>query len=175
MSIAALINGLLAGAGLMSPAALQTRVEAFSGQPALVDPRLLLPACTRPDFAWVAGGRSIMVRCAAPVWRVFVPVGESGVVAAVAAPAPLPAFVPRAVSEAPAVRRGERVTLEVGGDGFVIGMDAVAESDSRGGRVPLRAGGRRLTGVIGDDGHVRLRGGNGAVPLQDSSNMLNGR
>ena len=166
MSLTVLIEGLLLG--LVSPAALQASVEAFSGQPALVDPRLILPACTRPDFAWAVGGHSIMVRCAAPEWRVFVPVGPGlGLGSAVTA-ATLPAFTPRPDAEAPAVRRGDRVTLEVGGDGFVIGMEAVAEADARDGRVTLRAasGGRRLTGVVGADGRVRLRG---------LSNMVNGR
>ena len=160
MAIITLVGGLM---GLMAPAVLQSQVEAFSGQAALVDPRLLLPACARPDFAWAMGGRSVMVRCAAPEWRVFVPVMQGGAVAAV-----MPAFTPRPDAEAPAVRRGDRVTLEVDGDGFVIGMEAVAEADARDGRVTLRAasGGRRLTGVVGTDGRVRLRG---------LSNMVNGR
>ncbi|KAB7648234.1 hypothetical protein [Polymorphobacter fuscus] len=156
---------LLLAAGLMAPEVLQAHVEAFAGQPALVDPRLLLPACARPDFAWAPGGRSVAVHCAAPEWQVFVPVGEGGTGAA---PLPGEAAIPRRVADAPAVRRGDRVMLEAGGDGFVIGMDSVAESDSRDGRVALRAvaGGRRLYGFIGSDGHVRLR---------DSSNMVNGR
>lgn len=161
MPITALIEGLLLG--LMAPAALQGQVEAFSGQAARVDPRLLLPACARPDFAWAPGGRSIMVRCAVPEWRVFVPVGEGAATATA-----LPAFTPRPEAQAPAVRRGDRVTVEVGGAGFVIGMEAVAEADAQGGRVAVRAasGGRRLTGIIGADGRVRLR---------DSTNMVNGR
>ena len=164
MAIITLVGGLLA---LMAPVVLQSQVEAFSGQAALVDPRLLLPACARPDFAWAMGGRSVMVRCAAPDWRVFVPVGP-GLKLGGAVAAAMPAFTPRPDAEAPAVRRGDRVTLEVGGDGFVIGMEAVAEADARDGRVTLRAasGGRRLTGVVGTDGHVRLRG---------LSNMVNGR
>ncbi|MBC7505118.1 MAG: flagella basal body P-ring formation protein FlgA [Sandarakinorhabdus sp.] len=164
MPIMTLVAGLL---GLMAPSVLQTQVEAFSGQTAMVDPRLLLPACARPDFAWGAGGHSVVAHCAAPEWRVFVPVGQRG---AVVPPVPvaLPSFTPRPDAEAPAVRRGDRVTLEVGGDGFVIGMDAVAEADAKDGRVPVRAaaGGRRLTGAIGADGRVRLRA---------LSSMVNGR
>jgi flagella basal body P-ring formation protein FlgA len=169
MAMPALINALLLAApGLMPPADLQAQVEAFAGKPALVDPRLLLPACAHPDLAMAAGGRSVMVRCAAPAWRVFVPVGEGGavgatpVVAAVAGPEPAQ---PRPL---PPVRRGDQVTLEVGGDGFVIGMAAIADADARDGRVALRtsAGGRRLYGFIGDDGRVRLRG---------LSTMVNGR
>lgn len=165
MLLSTLIQGLFATSGLLAPAALQMQVEAFSGQTALVDPRLLLPACSRPDFAWASGGRSVMVHCAAPEWRVFIPVGEGGAVAPLpvhaATPAPRPeAPGPRSETGTPAIRRGDRISLEVGGAGFVIAMDAVAESDSRDGRVALRpvAGGRRLYGVIDDDGHVRLRG-----------------
>ena len=164
MPFPALIHGLLAGAGLLTPAALQMQVEAFAGKAALVDPRLLLPACGRPDFAWASGGRSVMVQCAAPEWRVFIPVGEGG--AAAATPPTVPAA--QHDSAAPAIRRGDRVSLEIGGAGFVIAIDAVAEADSRDGRVALRpvAGGKRLHGVIDDDGHVRLRG---------LSTMVNGR
>ena len=163
MLLTTLMQGLLASAGLLAPAVLQTQVEAFAGQTALVDPRLLLPACARPDFAWASGGRSVMVHCAVPEWRVFIPVGEGGAVAST--PVDLPAAAARRDIAGPAIRRGDRVSLEVGGAGFVIAMDAVAEADSRDGRVALRplAGGRRLYGVIDDDGHVRLRGLNAVV------------
>lgn len=146
---------------LMPPSQLQAQVEAFAGKTALVDPRLLLPACARPEMAFALAGRSVMVRCAAPEWRVFVPVGEGG---QVDAPAP-ERFTTAELPALPAVRRGDRVMLEVGGDGFVIGMETVAEADARGGRVALRglAGGRRLTGFVGDDGRVRLRNLNGVV------------
>jgi flagella basal body P-ring formation protein FlgA len=166
MALAALIHGLLAGTGLLAPATLQMQVEAFAGQAALVDPRLLLPACARPDFAWASGGRSVMVRCAAPEWRVFIPVGEAGSTVPVLVNPPMPSPAPEPAG--PAIRRGDRVSLEIGGAGFVIAMDAVAEADARDGRVALRpvAGGRRLTGLIDDDGHVRLRG---------LSTMVNGR
>jgi len=164
MPFPALISGLLAGAGLLAPAALQLQVEAFAGKAALVDPRLLLPACGQPDFAWASGGRSVMVQCAAPEWRVFIPVGGGGAV--VVTPTVVPAA--RRDGDAPAIRRGDRVSLEIDGAGFVIAMDAVAEADARDGRVVLRpvAGGKRLHGVIDDDGHVRLRG---------LSTMVNGR
>lgn len=176
MLLSTLIQGLFASAGLVAPAALQMQVEAFSGQTALVDPRLLLPSCARPDFAWASGGRSVMVHCAAPEWRVFIPVGEGGAVAPMPvnayapspSPTPTPTPTPRREAAGPAIRRGDRISLEVGGAGFVIAMDAVAEADSRDGRVALRpvAGGRRLYGVIDEDGHVRLRG---------LSTLVNGR
>ena len=153
----ALIALLSAGAALLPPALLQAQVEAFAGKPALVDPRLLLPACARPEMTFAVAGRSVMVRCPAPEWRVFVPVGDGG---AVETQAPARQTIGAAGdATVPAVRRGDRVTIEVGGDGFVIGMDTVADADARDGRVALRgmAGGRRLNGIIGDDGRVRLR------------------
>ena len=59
-------------ASMMPPAQLQALVEGFAGRPAIVDRRLLLPDCAAPELAWAGG--SVMVRCAAPDWRVFVPV-----------------------------------------------------------------------------------------------------
>ncbi|MBC7521332.1 MAG: flagella basal body P-ring formation protein FlgA [Sandarakinorhabdus sp.] len=139
---------------MITPARLQAAVEVFAGQPALVDPRLLLPACARPEMAFAGGGRSVMVRCAAPEWRVFIPVGSdvAGSLPASAAPA--------GDRAAPLVRRGDRVMVEVEGDGFVVGMEALAEADARDGRVTVRpaSGGRRLVAMVDDDGHVRIRG-----------------
>lgn len=135
---------------LIAPAALQRQVEAFAGQAALVDPRLLLPGCAQPEFGWGPGGRSVAVHCSAPEWRVFVPVAGG----AVDTPPPPVA----AVSTVPAIRRGDQVSLEVAGAGFVIALDGVADGDAKDGRVAVRpvAGGRRLNGIIGDDGRVRL-------------------
>jgi flagellar basal body P-ring formation protein FlgA len=168
MVLPALMHGLLGAGALLAPAVLQSQVEAFAGQAALVDPRLLLPACARPEFGWGPGGRSVMVHCAMPEWRVFVPVGGGGAAAAVKPPSPSPTRVAASPPAIPAIRRGDRVSLEVGGDGFVIAMDVVADTDSKDGRVALRpvAGGRRLNGIIDADGHVRLHGLN---------NMVNGR
>ena len=158
MVLMALMHGLAAATPLMAPALLQAQVEAFAGKPALVDPRLLLPVCAQPALAMALAGRSVIVRCSSPEWRVFVPVGEGGAVDA-AAPVRQTSVEARNAPAAPIVRRGDRVTLEIGGDGFVIGMDTVAEADARDGRVALRdvAGGRRLYGIVGDDGRVRLR------------------
>jgi flagella basal body P-ring formation protein FlgA len=143
---------------MITPARLQAAVEVFAGQPALVDPRLLLPACGRPEMAFAGGGRSVMVRCAAPEWRVFIPVG-SGVAGAFPASA-APAAPPAADRAAPLVRRGDRVMVEIEGDGFVVGMEGLAEADARDGRVTVRpaSGGRRMVAMVDDDGRVRIRG-----------------
>ena len=66
-------------------------------------------------MAIATGGRSVMVRCTAPEWRVFIPIGQGG---AVSAPPPSTLIAdadPLVAPSPPAVRRGDRVTLEVGG------------------------------------------------------------
>jgi flagella basal body P-ring formation protein FlgA len=158
LMIAVLLSALATATELVSPATLQAQVEAFAGGPAIVDPRLLLPACARPEMAFAPGGKSVMVRCAAPEWRVFVPVGS--VVSGVEPPQL------RGVDEAlPLIRRGDRVVVEVTGEGFTVGLEAVAEADSRDGRVNLRPlnGGRRLVGQVTPDGRVHIRGLNSVV------------
>lgn len=157
----ALVAAPASAAPMIEPARLQAAAEMFAGQAVIVDPRLLLPACRDPAMAWGPGGRSVAINCAAPAWQVFVPVASgalpvaSGALPIVAAAAPVPA-----VAERSRIRRGDRVTVEAAGPGFVIGMAAVADADSRDGRVLLRpdGGSRRLTGIIGDDGRVRLGG-----------------
>ncbi len=155
-------------------ATLQAQVERFAGRPAVIDPRLLLPDCARPDFAFAAAGRSVRVHCAAPEWIVYVNVGDSvtPAIAEVAArlPEAAPAVAPDSTAatagrSAPMIRRGDRVMVETGGDGFVVAMEAVAENDSRDGRVALRSagGGRRLAGILMPDGRVTLAGLNTVV------------
>lgn len=155
----ALVATPASAAPMIEPARLQAAAEMFAGQAVVVDPRLLLPACRDPAMAWGPGGRSVAINCAAPAWQVFVPLAAGAL--PVAAPVP-------AVAERPRIRRGDRVTVEAAGPGFVIGMAAVADADSRDGRVLLRpdGGSRRLTGIIGDDGRVRLSG---------LSSLVNGR
>lgn len=158
----ALMAAPVAAAGLYPLATLQARVERFAGQPALIDSRLLLPDCAAPDLGWAVPGRSVRVHCAAPEWQVFVSVGNAVV------PAPNPELVnaPSPVAETPAparpqIRRGDRVMVEAGGAGFVVAMEAIADGDSRDGRVALRASGgdgRRLAGVVLPDGRVTLHG-----------------
>jgi flagella basal body P-ring formation protein FlgA len=83
------------------------------------------------------------------VWQVFVAVqGES------AAPAMVQA---RESGGQPLVRRGDRVVVEVGGEGWLVAVEGVAEADARDGRVMIKAGNKRLSGIIGSDGHIRIR------------------
>ena len=160
-----------ARATMIEPGRLQAAAEMFAGRPVVVDPRLLLPACRNPALAWGPAARSVAISCAAPAWQVFVPLadGQPPIVVAVTAPAGVTSFAasagvtPSAAPAAgirPAIRRGDRVTVETTGPGFVIGMAAVADADARDGRVLLRpdGGGKRFTGIIDDDGRVRLTG-----------------
>jgi hypothetical protein len=158
-------------ATMIEPGRLQAAAEMFAGRPVVVDPRLLLPACRNPALAWGPAARSVAISCAAPAWQVFVPLadGQPPTVVAVTAPAGVTSFAasagvtPFAAPAGgirPAIRRGDRVTVETTGPGFVIGMAAVADADARDGRVLLRpdGGGKRFTGIIDDDGRVRLTG-----------------
>jgi flagella basal body P-ring formation protein FlgA len=148
LPIAYMLAAGLSGAVMMAPEVLAARVEAFSGAAAMVDPRLILPDCAAPQLEW-AGPRSVSVRCAAPMWQVFVAVqGEN------AGPAVVQV---RENNGAPLVRRGDRVVVEVGGEGWLVAVEGVAEADARGDRVMVKAGNKRLAGVIGPDGHVRIR------------------
>lgn len=135
------------GLALMAPDALAARVEAFAGAKATVDPRLILPDCAQPQLDW-AGPGSVWVRCAAPAWQVFVPV--SGTATPVSAPA-------AAGFGAPLVRRGDRVVVEMGGDGWLVAIEGVAEADARGDRVMVKTASKRLSCIIGADGRVRIR------------------
>ncbi|HEX7752824.1 MAG TPA: flagella basal body P-ring formation protein FlgA [Novosphingobium sp.] len=103
------------------PAAIDREVAAFTGVPqgqpggaALpVDRRLRLAACGSPlSIGWHAQRReTVLVQCPdAGGWRVFVPVmAAQGVAAA-----------------APAVLRGEAVTISVAGDGFTVSQPGEA-------------------------------------------------
>lgn len=148
LPIAYMLAATLSGPAMMAPEVLAARVEAFSGAKALVDARLILPDCAAPQLEW-AGPRSVSVRCAAPVWQVFVGVHGDN-----AAPVVVQA---RESGGQPLVRRGDRVVVEVSGEGWLVAVEGVAEADARDGRVMVKAGNKRLSGVIGSDGHVRIR------------------
>lgn len=91
---------------LASPAARGLKVEE-----ARVDPRLRLARCSRPLAAKAApggraGGRTtIEVSCAAPAWRVFVPVTVAARLPVVVAARPLPVGRPLAAEDLALVER----------------------------------------------------------------------
>jgi flagellar basal body P-ring formation protein FlgA len=129
--------------------ALKTQVQGFAGGAnARVDPRLVVPRCLAPALSWA---RADVVRadCASPAWTLYVPIDQP--YAATGQPA---AFQPRA---RPAIRRGERVLVEAGGQGWAVSIEAEAERDAEGNRIALKGpAGRRFTGRIEEGGRVIL-------------------
>lgn len=124
-------------------------INDFAGSPGQIDPRLLLPDCAAPVLGWAIPETTVAVDCPGPVWRLNISV------AARAAPAVRVAALRPA---APLVRRGDRIRVEQSGEGFAVGIEAVAEADARDGRVMLRnpATGTRLTAHIDADGRAVL-------------------
>jgi flagellar basal body P-ring formation protein FlgA len=148
-------------------AALDTIVAQFTGKQigeeggarTMVDKRLRLANCPAPQLEWRSPARdAVVVRCMAPVWRIFVPVHAAPQprpvpVAAAAAPAP--------VKVEPVIRRGDAVTVEAGSNGFSISRDGVAMNDAGpGGRLSVKVDDRRppIQTVAIEPGRARLPG-----------------
>jgi flagella basal body P-ring formation protein FlgA len=143
-----------------------SQIGETGGARAAVDTRLKLAPCAEPDLAWNSPAReAVVVRCAAPAWRIFVPVN--------AVPQPKPAPVAPAVRAAPVVqappppkiepviRRGDPVTLEVVAAGFSISRDGIAMSDAiPGARVAIKTDEKRppIQAVAVEIGRARLPG-----------------
>lgn len=111
-------------AGGADLAQIDSRVAAFTGVPQgavggavlPVDRRLRLTACNSPlSLGWhTARKDSVVVQCPdAGSWRLFVPVTPAAQQAS-------------AGGEAPAVTRGEAVTVSVTGDGFAVSQPGIA-------------------------------------------------
>jgi flagella basal body P-ring formation protein FlgA len=103
------------GGGIIDPAAIDSAVAAFTGAPVgtpggartASDPRLRLAACAAPlAVSWHTPARiAVAIECPGPTaWRIFIPV------AAAQGPA----------AAAPAVRRGDALTVVVRGRGFSV-------------------------------------------------------
>lgn len=128
-------------------ALLAAQIAAFAGAPPLLDSRLQLAECAAPVVAWAGSAHAgVSVTCAAPVWRLYVPVGVRGGPAAI-----------------PLVRRGDAVTIAAPGRGFSVSLDAVAEHDAAAGdtvRVRARGNGARLLARVGAGGTLTAAGYN---------------
>jgi flagella basal body P-ring formation protein FlgA len=98
-----------------------------------VDRRLRLASCTAPlAVGWRAGAHdSVLVRCPdAGGWRIYVPVAE-------------PLAQPAAAPAAPAIQRGEAVTIAMVGEGFSVEQGGEAlDPGPLGGWIRVRTGGR---------------------------------
>lgn len=113
--------------------AIDAQVSAFAGGTAVpVDRRLRLAACSAPlALSWQGARRdTVFVHCPDPGgWRLYVPVVGGA---------------PAAETEAPAVLRGEAVTVTVRGDGFTVSQPGEAlEPGAVGAWIRVRPGERK--------------------------------
>lgn len=163
---------LLAAASLafQDTAAIDRAVAAFTTRPigseggarAPVDARLRLATCGMVALSWRTDAHdAVVVACADPAWRIFVPVIAPPRTAS-AAPAMLRAgAVAPAPRAEPVIRRGDAVTIEAGSDGFSITREGVAMADAApGGRVMVRVtdSARPVQAVAVDAGRATLPG-----------------
>lgn len=128
-------------------AALDRAVADFTGRPlggeggarAPVDARLKLATCSTLMMKWRQDNHdAVVISCANPEWRIFVPV----VMAPVAA-TPVPASVaPVAAKPDYVIKRGDPVSVEVNTNGFAVTRDGIAMTDAA-------AGARLLVDVAG--------------------------
>lgn len=148
MIAALLLAAAATGAGFQDTAALDRAVAAFTARPigseggarAPVDARLRLAACPMVAMSWRTETHdAVVIACAGPSWRLFVPV--------IAPPRPSGAVAPRTAGVAaavpvradPVIRRGDAVTIEAGSDGFAITREGVAVGDAApGARVMIK-------------------------------------
>ena len=118
---------------ILDPAAIDRAVSDFTGAPlgasggaALpVDPRLRLAACTSPLARRLYGARrdAVLVQCPTAGWRLYVPLKAD----------------PAAPAAAPAVMRGDAVTISLGGEGFAVSQPGEAmEAGPVGGWIKVR-------------------------------------
>jgi flagella basal body P-ring formation protein FlgA len=147
------VAGLMLLAGVPGPVAGETvetvraRAAALAGRPVALDPRHLVPACPQPHaIDWREAEKLTMViACPELGRRLVLPVLGGGQQGA------------RGPGTAPLVRRGERVVVVAGGEGFRVSVEAVAEASAGAGeRVALRnsASGQRFTARVEPDGQV---------------------
>jgi flagellar basal body P-ring formation protein FlgA len=170
MTPALMLLALAGAPDFQSTALIDTAVEQFTGHAigedggavTRVDTRLKLAPCAMPQFEWRGTAKdAVVVRCMAPVWRIYVPVRN-------ATPAPRPVMAAAAVPPvAPApkaeivVKRGDPVTVEAVAAGFSITRDGVAMGDAaRGARLMVRVDPKKppIQAVALDMGRVTLPG-----------------
>jgi len=130
-------------------AALDRAVADFTGRPlgseggarAPVDARLKLATCSTLMMKWRQDNHdAVVISCANPEWRIFVPVVMAPVAAA-PAPAPSP-VTPVAAKPDYVIKRGDPVSVEVNTNGFAVTRDGIAMTDAA-------AGARLLVDVAG--------------------------
>ena len=156
---------LLAAAAVphQDTASLDRAVAAFTGQAigaeggarAPIDARLRLKSCPTVALSWRTEAHdAVVVACAGPDWRIFVPVRGA---------TPAPAGTSRIAAPArtePVIRRGDPVVIEAGANGFAISREGVALTDAApGGRFTVRVEGAKSPVQA-----VALAGGRATLP-----------
>ncbi|TPE59015.1 hypothetical protein FJQ54_14530 [Sandaracinobacter neustonicus] len=137
-----LLIGLLLAAAPAKAETLQQAAEAFAGASLSIDPRLASRSCPGGHrFNWASSGAAVVARCG--------PNNPALV---------LPLQAQRTAAQQPTLRRGDRISADIAGEGFRIQLDAVAERVERDGRVLLRnaRSGRTIAAVLDQDGRLRL-------------------
>lgn len=132
----ALLAAVPAGAlGFQDTVALDRAVIAFTGKAmgdeggarVPVDYRLKLKPCATLAMAWHTETHdAVVVTCAGPDWRIFVPVRRAATPAALKA-VPAIAIAPKL---APVIKRGDPVTIAAGSPGFTITREGIAMGDA---------------------------------------------
>lgn len=165
-----LLAAAAVGAGHQDTAALDRAVAAFTARPigseggarAPIDSRLRLATCPTVSLSWRTEAHdAVVVACAGPSWRLFVPViapprpAAAPAVAASAAAAATPRNAP------PVIRRGDAVMIEAGSNGFSITREGTAMADAAAGaRLMIRVSDspRPVQAVAVDAGRATLPG-----------------
>lgn len=150
-------------APFVSPAEIDTAVVRFTGMPTGspggaaqgVDPRMRLATCGSPlAIGWYGARRdAVLVQCPdSPGWRIFVPV-----------------LVTQAAGQAPAILRGEAVTIVLAGESFTVTQPGEAlEGGAVGAWIRVKSAtsaGDPLRARIVRPGLVRLDLGSGGSDL----------
>ncbi|MBI0475945.1 hypothetical protein D9601_11340 [Sphingomonas sp. MA1305] len=133
-----MILSLLLAAGTVTSfqdvAGLDRAVAAFTSRPigaeggarTGIDPRLRLAACSTVSLSWRTEAHdAVVVSCAGPDWRIFVPV-----IRPAAAPPPTATAAVVPVKAEAVIKRGDPVVIEAGSDGFSISREGVAMADA---------------------------------------------
>ena len=112
------------------------------GARSAIDQRLKLAKCQLPQLDWRTPTHdAVVIRCMAPVWRIFVPVARTTPISAPIAASVAPLSVRPASPEKAEtiIKRGDAVRVEAVSGGFVVSRDGFAMSDaSEGGRVQIK-------------------------------------
>ena len=162
-----LLAALLAGApSFQDTVAIDRAVAAFTtrsigdpgGARTPVDARLRLAACPTVALSWRTETHdAVVVACAGPDWRLYVPVNRVAGAPAAAVGGPAAPVV----AAAPVIKRGDPVLIEANADGFSITREGIAQGDAPpGGRFLVKVADARgpVQAVATGDGRAVLPG-----------------